>query len=304
VVSREAHERPIRRPGAALWRAVCVVLASAALAGAKGNRGVVIVTSAAVPAYAEAVHGLTSLLPEATVIELGEAAALAGLRPRLIVAVGSRALEQLADGPVPVIATMVMEGARAGGRKPAGEVSLDVPLATVLGELRRVLPEARRLGILGNPARPGQSRVDLAAEARRQGFTLEFADCGGPKEMLDALASLRSRVDAVWCPPDGSLFNATTVQPLVVASLRHRLPLIGFSESFVRAGAALGIYPDFREAGLQTAELAQRCLDSDTGGVRETARTVRVAINEQVMRLLGLRYKAQRPGDARTVVLR
>jgi putative tryptophan/tyrosine transport system substrate-binding protein len=290
--------------GALLWRTVAILLVPAALAGAKEERGVVIVTSSSVPAYGEAVAGLLRGLPEATVIELGAIPSLTALKPRLVVSVGSRALELLAGSPVPVIATMVMDDARAGAKKPAGEVSLDVPLATVLAELRRVLPEVRRVGVLANPERLGPARAELVAEARRQGFTLEFADCRGPRELLEALASLRSRVDAVWCPADGALFNATTVQPLVLASLRQHLPLLGFSESFARAGAALAVYPDFREVGLQTAELAQRCLDAGPCGGRENARAVKVGVNEQVMRLLGLRYTAPRTGDLRTVVLR
>jgi ABC-type uncharacterized transport system substrate-binding protein len=233
-------------------------------------------------------------------------ALIAGMKPRVVIAIGSKAAELLATAPVAVIATMVLDSDRraAGGGNLLATVSLEVSLATVLLEVKRVVPGTARVGILRDPARGGPSQADLGAQARRQGFTLEFADSSGPQRLLDSFVSLSDRVDFVWCPPDSSLFNPTTVQPLVMASLSHRLPLIGFSESFVRAGAAVGVYPDFEDIGAQTAALAQRYLASQPAGPRETPRTVKVAVNQRIMRLFGLSYSPSAVADGRVLVLR
>jgi ABC-type uncharacterized transport system substrate-binding protein len=88
------------------------------------------------------------------------------------------------------------------------------------------------------------------------------------------------------------LYNKTTVEPLILASLEHKLPLVAYSASFVRAGAALGVYPDFAEIGRQSAALAERCLTAAPALREEYPRRTTVAANERVLHLLGKSYKA------------
>lgn len=291
------------------------LLATAPLASAAEAR-ILVVTSSAVPAYREALQGFTEAMREGPgqlfTVDLSDKdqqrklpALIADLKPRVVIAIGSQAAELLATTPAAVIATMVLDTERqAGGGTPLAIVSLELPLAAILVEVRHVVPRATRVGILRDPSRGGPSRAELGAQARRQGFTVEFADSAGPQRLLDSFVSLGNRVDLVWCPPDSSLFNPTTVQPLVMASLGHRLPIIGFSESFVRAGAVVGVYPDFQDIGAQTAVLAQRYLASQPTALRETPRTVKVAVNLHMMRLFGLSYAQSAAADGRIVVFR
>lgn len=307
---------PSREGQGARLALFALLLASAPPASAAEAR-ILVVTSSAVLAYREALQGFADAMGEGPgrlfVVDLNDRdqqkklpALIADMKPRVVIAIGSQAAELVATAPVAVIATMVLDSDRraASAGSPLATVSLEVSLATVLLEVRHVVPATARVGILRDPSRGGPSQAELGAQARRQGFTLEFADTPGPQRLLDSLVSLSGRVDLVWCPPDGSLFNPTTVQPLVMASLRHRLPLIGFSESFVRAGAAVGVYPDFRDIGAQTAALTQRYLASQTVPPRETPRTVKVAINQRIARLFGLAYSQPVAADGRTVVFR
>jgi ABC-type uncharacterized transport system substrate-binding protein len=75
-----------------------------------------------------------------------------------------------------------------------------------------------------------------------------------------------------------------------MASLESRLPLVGFSPAFVRAGAAAGIYPDYRELGRQTAEMARRVLRGEEPGIDEAPRKIQLAVNQRVARLLGVEF--------------
>jgi ABC-type uncharacterized transport system substrate-binding protein len=92
----------------------------------------------------------------------------------------------------------------------------------------------------------------------------------------------------VICLPDAALYNGATARPLIMASLEHRLPVVGFSPAFLRAGAAVAIYPDYRAIGLQTAELVRRCLESGECASTETPRKTVVAVNTRVLRMLGI----------------
>jgi ABC-type uncharacterized transport system substrate-binding protein len=113
-------------------------------------------------------------------------------------------------------------------------------------------------------------------------------ECSRPEDLLGVLERFKS-VDFVWCLPDRSLYNSTTLEPLVRASLRYRLPLIGFSESFVRSGAALGVYPDFADIGGQAGEVARDSVQGKAVPAEVALRKPAIAVNAEIMRMMGLR---------------
>lgn len=271
--------------------------------------GVVVVYSSRVAAYAEAVQGIRSGMGGAshaiTLIELGARSGEADLRqmltqnsPRLVIAVGLNALNALVAAKVeaPVLSAMTMrsEGARAAvALRVAGAVYVDASPSGLLAEFKAAFPGKTRIGIIRNQSGKGPGESSWQALAK-QGFTIRPVNCAGPKELLKAFLSLKGKVDFVLCLPDGSLYNNATVKPLILASLKNRLPIIGFSASFVRAGAAVGVYPDFRDLGRQTAEAARRYLAGQAAIGDLSPRKLKVCVNQRVLRLIGLNYKPTR----------
>jgi ABC-type uncharacterized transport system substrate-binding protein len=284
------------------------LLAAAALAPAAEPK-VAVVTVANMPAYQEALDGLASKMGRPAVVDLGALSDAAGVRarlaelgPQVVVAVGSQAVQAAAAAPFPVVATMVMEADRPAARANiVGTVALDVSLSTVLSQMARIVPGKIRIGFIRAAGAAGD-REDLAASARRQGFEIVVQECTGPDRLLEAFLALKNRVDFVWCAADPSLFSPAALKVLLMASLRNQLPIIGFSESFVKAGAAAGVYPDFRDIGVQTAELVQRYLASHTAAGVEFPRTVKVGLNDHVLRLFGIEREL-RAGLGKNVVV-
>jgi len=266
---------------------------------------VVVVASSGVEAHRSAIEGIQAALgissSQIRIVDLAEArrGLAAGVRlatpgTRVIIAVGSEAL-QIVEGEqptVPVICTMILRNTPELSlpASPAATISLDVSIPSLLTRLKQLFPEKTRLGIIRNPALGGLNSAPLPTRSQLQGFTVRLVECSGADQLLAALDSLKGQVDFVWCLPDGTLYNSVTIKPLILASIEHRLPLIGFSENFTRAGAAVGIYPDFRDIGLQTGEVARQVLDGQPLHAPQGPRRLRVAVNQSVLRLLGLRY--------------
>jgi ABC-type uncharacterized transport system substrate-binding protein len=261
---------------------------------------VLVVSESGVEAYAEALDGIGSAFaaPGLRVVDLQAATgardlarALESKETRAVIAVGSRALDDVRarHAAVPVVAAMVLHGAQAP--KADGHVDLDVPLAAQLGAMRALWPGSTRAGIIRNPALSRYSADALEARARKEGFLPVIVDCDKPANLLKALAALKGKVDFVICCPDPDLYNSVTIKPLVLASLESRLPLVGFSPAFVRAGAAAGIYPDYRDSGRQAAEMAERLLRGEDCGPDTGPRRIQVAVNQRVARLLGIDFR-------------
>jgi putative tryptophan/tyrosine transport system substrate-binding protein len=284
-------------------RAIALAVSLAAAPAAAPDR-VVAVCRCQVQAYADAVEGVRAALgrhPE--VVDLGAVTAPA-LAARVAdpgkayIAVGREALHALAQakaaGPV-VAAMMLRRDAAAEGVALAGEVDLDLPPRALLAELRRLFPKKSRLGIL---ASANSGAAELAAAARETEFSTVTVEVRGPSELLRAFASLEGRADLVVALPDGAIFNSATIKPLILASIGRQLPVIGFSAAFVRAGAAAGVFIDFRESGRRAAEAALRA-DVGLAQTGAPAMKPRVMVNQRVLRLLGMKY--ERGGDVETL---
>jgi len=281
---------------------------------------VLVVASPAVEAHRAAVEGIEAALAktpfQVQVLDLSElrsVQAAGTLFPapgaRAIIAIGSEALQIVtARHPaVPVICTMVLHHTADRNLSLAGvaaTVTLDVSIEEMATRLKRLFPGKTRLGIIRNPASGGCPPAQLQARAQSLGFTVRVVDVAQPEQLLPALISLKGHVDFVWCTPDGLLYNSVTIKPLILASLENRLPLIGFSESFARAGSALGVYPDFRDIGLETGEAARQVMEHQPVRVPEGPRKLKLAINQSVLRLLGLRYPSEAAAHEELLILR
>jgi len=271
-----------------------------------GPPSVTIVATTAVEAHRTAIEGIRAGLAKSSVrirvvdlsaspSEWSRADRFGAPGTRVIIAIGTEALQLVAaERPeAPVISTMVLRN--NAGPEPAtlilaATIVLDVTVPLLLARLKQVFPGNTRLGIIRNPNSRGPTAEVLKASAGQLGFTIRVVDCTGAEQLLAAFLTLKGQVDFVWCLPDGALYNSATIKPLILASIENRLPLIGFSESLARAGAAVSIYPDFRDIGLQTGEAAQQIINGHTLRLSEGPRKLKLALNQSVLRLLGLRY--------------
>ncbi len=273
-----------------------LLLAGVTLPAASGT--VVVAVEPDIEPYAAALAGLASTLgPDSLrVVDPRPGGgddltrALTARDVQAVVAIGSFALAavNLRRPSAPVIATMVLHGGPEGG---GARVELEIPLAAQLDVMRSLWPGRSRLGIVRNPARSRSTADALVLQARKQGFTAVVLDCDSPASLLKAVAGSRGKVDFLLCLPDPDLYNAVTIKPLVLASLEARLPIVGFSPGFVRAGAAAGIYPDYREIGRQTGEMVLRRLRGENQGSEEGPRKIQVAVNLRVARLIGVDFR-------------
>lgn len=263
---------------------------------ALGSDRVAVVCDCLGDAYKEALDGIRQALgrePEVLPPDAGAAAFITAARQnpgRIYIAVGRDALRYATSVKpgLPVVGTMILRGdAATGGTPLAAEVDLDVPPRLLLQKIHQLFPRASRLGVLvsGNV-----DRAALVVSARELALSIQLSEVSGPESLLKAFLALKGKADLVVTFPDNTLYNGATVKPLVLASLEERLPIVGFSAAFVHAGAAAGVFADFREAGRQAAEAALRLEPAQSEHTAEPPRKLTVAVNQRVLRLLGLDY--------------
>ncbi len=134
-------------------------------------------------------------------------------------------------------------------------VTTAVPLAPQFELIRRALPTVHRIGMLHRSTARGLRPAEVEA-ALPASLTLHAVDLAKTESVATAIDQLLAdKVDIVWTAPDPTVFDSATVRTLLLRALRANTPVFGFSDSFVRAGALLGINVDPARQGAQASDL-------------------------------------------------
>ncbi|MBI4517862.1 MAG: hypothetical protein HY699_18805 [Deltaproteobacteria bacterium] len=230
--------------------------------------------------------------------------------PRLVIAVGSLATAAVLDDPepLPALFSMVLYPRPSGfldrpARQISG-VSLDIPLELQFSYLRRLVPAARRVGVLYNAAETGAIIEAARTAAAAHGLELVASAVSEPAQAVSALGPLMERVEVIWAVADSHVFSPRTTPALMLAALRRRIPLIGLSTAHVRAGAVAALSVDYADVGVQTGEMALAVLRGASISALPPAapRKVTLALNLQTAAHLGLSIAADLQREARELV--
>ena len=221
-----------------------------------------------------------------------------GSNPALLVTVGGEATRLALNHPdlrVPLLATLVpratfltlQTSAKSAHARRGVAIYLDQPLSRQLDLIRLAMPAAERLGVvLGPDTEREAERLKEAAEARGISLTLERS--AKEAELYPALLRTLAHADAFLAIPDGSVINAETAQNLLLTSFRFRVPLIGYSAAYVRAGALIAVYSSPAQIGTEAGEIARAVARGGALGVSRFPRYFSVAVNRQIARTLDL----------------
>jgi ABC-type uncharacterized transport system substrate-binding protein len=137
--------------------------------------------------------------------------------------------------------------------QPVSAFYLDQPAARQFALARLVLPRARRIGTLLGPL-SGVLAPDLGAAAQRAG--IEFTAIPVPSEdalpaALRALAKDRDAYLAAYAP---DVITSVTAKWLLYSGYEHGLPVLGYSQGFVEAGAIAAVFSEPGQLGRQVGQ--------------------------------------------------
>jgi len=228
----------------------------------------------------------------------------------VIVTVGSLATASAlaATTKEPIVFSMVLYPEQSGflrnGRDRVTGASLDIPTDVQFDYLRRLLPAAKRVGVLFHPDETGAVVEAARGPAAKHGLTLVPKTVGDRDDVVAALRTLMDDVDVVWAVADGHVFTPQATSALILASLRRRVPLIGLSAAHVRAGALAALSCDYEDVGEQTAALALRVLQGAAPSSLPitTPRRVGLALNLRTAEHLGLTLPPEVAAEAAETV--
>lgn len=228
--------------------------------------------------------------------------------PRLMIAIGTRAAriarERLPN--VPVLYCLALRPAQNHLVGPdAGGIALDVAVPQQLENIRKALPQVRRIGLVYDELTSGQlvRQARQYLENQKADIQLVVRVAHTPQEAAREIQSLMTSVlgnapgkegqDVFWMLWDPVTANPANFRLLVDLSLRYKVPLIAPARPFVEAGATISVGADYEQAGRQAAALARRVLQGRArleNLVAIPPSETLITINGEVARRLGIEF--------------
>jgi len=228
-------------------------------------------------------------------------------RPTMILTLGSAATNLIAPSieNIPVIFSLVLpstgseslQDLRAGHPNLAG-ASMQIPLRTQFQKIREVLPGAKRIGVLYNPD-TSSGEIEAARKvASMMGMEIVALPVSTDNDVVQRMEEVEGNVDLLWSIADSTVFTPQGLRHILLSTLRSRIPFVGLSPSFVKAGALLALSCSYEDVGRQSGEIALRIFAGEppsripTAEPREislsvnmnTAKQIAVSISDEIRR--------------------
>ncbi len=290
-----------------LWT-LCLACLAAGVASA-AELSVVIVSPDRSAAYQEAVNAMLQEIESGGVarseveqLTVMEWARTTTQRPRLFVTLGVEACAALVKirTPSAVLCTLLPRQSfekilRDNARTVSPQISslyLNQTLSRQLDLVYLALPKARRVGVLFGPeSRELEKRLEAAADARGLQLVGTVLELGEP--VFNGLKKILNDSDVLLAQADPQVYNAASIQNILLASYRARVPMVAFSPAYVRAGALLALYSTPTQIGQQAGLMARGVLQGRSLGAPEYPQNFTINVNDNVARSMGLNLNAE-----------
>jgi putative tryptophan/tyrosine transport system substrate-binding protein len=256
--------------------------------------------------YAETAAALRSelsALPRGVELRIGSWQDLngAGARPpQLMVTLGAMALRNAIDNVqrepglarVPILAALLPRASYDAlvpkSRANTSAVFLDQPLGRYLDLLRLAMPERKKIGVLLGPESAALVPALLKAATAR-GLRLVTAEVSGDSdEIYPALRTVLGEADVLLALPDNQIFNASSLQNILISTYRQRIPMVAFSAGYAKAGAVLALYTAPTQVATQIAAIVKSFVAGRGLPPPQLAAEFSVVANQRVARSLGV----------------
>jgi putative ABC transport system substrate-binding protein len=266
-----------------------------------GHGGVSVILSADISPYRQAFEGFRGAVQEKNgatrLFEHNLASEGDGVmerivseHPLLVFAVGPEAAKFARERikNVPVVFAMVLNAESLAGANVTG-VSLEIPVRAKLERIRKIIPDAKRIGVVYSPAFAPQYR-EVAQQCRALGLQAVGREIPSGKELHEAFDGMVEQMDLFLMIPDAKIYFPKSIEHLLMDGLKHRVPIVGLASSYTRAGAIVSFEADYADLGRQAGEMALRIADGEKPSRIEPARPKRVkmSINLVVAERLGI----------------
>lgn len=237
----------------------------------------------------------------------------AGMAPDVIVAITTPSAQTVAAAarttPLvfaavtdPVGAKLVQDPQKPGGLITG--VSDLTPIEQHMVLVKRVVPRAKRLGIIFNPGEANSATlVNLVKQhAPANGMAVVEAGATRTADVLAAARSLVGKVDVIYLPTDNTVISA--LEAVLKVGMDANLAVLTGDTDSVKRGAIAALGFDYYDVGRQTGRVVARVLRGEKPGdiPVQYVNKLQLVINPAAAQKMGVTLPAAIIDEAKEVV--
>lgn len=216
---------------------------------------------------------------------------------RCVVTVGNEAARHFAGQSynVPILHALVTDALAqelSGESSPQagrGFLLVEQPVSRLLQLAILAMPERKRLGVIYGPVSL-RSQGDMQRQAGSMGAMLVERQIRDEQQLSGTLDFFTENADLLITLPDPVVVNEGSIKTLMLGAYHGNLPLLGYSQAMVKAGALMAIHTTPEQFGRYSGELIASGFwnNPNPSGVRFQPRYFEVSVNYQVARALAI----------------
>lgn len=164
----------------------------------------------------------------------------------------------------PVSAKLVASATHPGGNITG--VSDQAPIDAQLGLIRKMMPDAKVLGIIStNSDDSAQTQVKMVrARAAKYGFTIKSYTISSTNDLNQVASEMVTRVQAIFVPTDNTIASAMPTLASVANS--RNIPIFPTVDTMVKAGGIATIGLNQYQLGVEAGKMVAEILDGKQPG--------------------------------------
>ncbi|VAW63421.1 hypothetical protein MNBD_GAMMA10-2179 [hydrothermal vent metagenome] len=214
----------------------------------------------------------------------------------LIIAIGSKVTETLLSENIqaPVFSILMPRYLVTQLRKRYPDKSnwsnllIDQPIQRPLTLISSITDKHQKAGtLIGSYTMGLKETLEQSASASGQALIIESVN--NADQLTAGLKSLSRKVNILLTLPDPVIYNKKTIRGIILLTYRKKLPIIGFSQACVKAGAIAAVYSEPFQISRQTTEIIQRFFkNNEFDQLAYQPNDFSVALNRKVAHSLGI----------------
>ena len=186
---------------------------------------------------------------------------------------------------------LLKENIEINNRHFFSSIYIDQPLRRQILLIKFLSPSFKKIGILyGNNSY--SRKGDITDEFNRNNLSVNNITVLDKSELLSETRHLSEEADILFAIPDSSIYNRRSIKGILLTTYRNNIPVLGYSNAYVKAGALAAIYSTPKNISLQAIEILKKHKkNKNTSTTRAHPKYFEVAVNNKVAHSLNLNIK-------------
>lgn len=215
----------------------------------------------------------------------------------LLIAIGSQTTKTLLEANIknPILSALIPRhissslNTKYPNRKNWSSLLIDQPLNRQFHLISALLGSDKKTGVLLGPYTKDLTK-SLQNISVITNHEINIEEIKNSDELTSSLKALSNKSDVLLTLPDPVIYNKSTIRGVLLLAYRNKLPIIGFSQAYVRAGAMAAIYSKPKQISEQIINISDNYFINNKFEKKEYyPDNFSVALNKNIARSLGIK---------------